>query len=242
MEQERLHKFDGYLRGELDAASAGAFEAELKSNEALRTEFEEYLAIVSGVRQRAAEELKERLAGWKYEQDHKAGGNVRWLRISMAVAAVVALLLVPSFFIYRNLTSHQRLFREYFISDPGLPVVMGIGTSNGFSAAMTDYKDGKYSEALEGFTKVAADQGYNDTLMFYSGLCRVLTGDDEGAVTTLGGIGSRESAYYIPSRYYIGLALIRMKDERNAKIYLKEVTDSDRQPYAPKAGQLAAEL
>ena len=239
MEHERLHKFDAYLRGEMDAAGAAEFQEQLRTDEALRTEFEEYLAIVTGVRQMAAQELKERMGAWRNEQDRKAGGRVRWLRVGMAVAAVVALLLVPSFFIYRNLTSHQRLFQDYYISDPGLPVVMGNSTPVGFAAAMTDYKDGKYSEALRGFAAWAGEYGSSDTLLYYSGLCMLLTGDDAGAVSSLGGIGSRESAFYIPSRYYIGLALIRMKDERNAKSYLKEVADSGCEPYAPMAGRLA---
>lgn len=221
MEQDLLQLFDNYLFDKLNSEDKIAFENSLISDNSLKSEFDEYLAIVEGINIHEYDKLKIRLAEIRTQHDKKIN-KIRYLRISASIAAVIIILLIPSFIIYQNFTRHTRLYDKYYIEDSGVPVVMGASNSSGFASAMTEFKDKNYELALKKFNQLSVKNIENDTLSFYSGLCQLNLNNYGNAIETFGTINNTESDYYFASKYYLALALIKLKDYKNAVTYLTE--------------------
>lgn len=240
MEQNILSIFENYLFGKQTQEEKAVFEERLKSDDSLRSEFDEFLSIVEGIHIHEKDKLKKRLAEIRNVQDRKAK-NLRKLRIIASVAAVIIVLLVPTFIIYQNLTRPTRLYNKYYIEDNGIPVYMGINTNKDFVSAMTEYKDRNYESAFNKFDKISHNYE-NDTLLFYKGLCQLNLNKNTEALESFGSINKINSPYYYAAKYYMALTLIRFKDFKNASIYLIETSKCNNCNYKENALRLIEEL
>jgi len=240
MEQNILSIFEDYLFGKQTQEEKAAFEERLKSDDSLKSEFDEFLSIVEGIHIQEKDRLKKRFAEIRNIQDDKAK-NLRRLRIIASVAAVVIVLLVPTFIIYQNLSRPTRLYNKYYIEDSGIPVFMGINTNEDFASAMTEYKDRNYELAYSKFDKVSHNNE-NDTLQFYMGLCLLNLNKNAEALESFGSINKINSPYYYAAKYYMALTLIRFKDFKNASIYLIETSKCNNCIYKENALRLIEEL
>jgi len=240
MELNILSIFEDYLFGKQTQEEKAAFEERLKSDDSLKSEFDEFLSIVEGIHIQEKDRLKKRFAEIRNIQDDKAK-NLRRLRIIASVAAVVIVLLVPTFIIYQNLSRPTRLYNKYYIEDSGIPVFMGINTNEDFASAMTEYKDRNYELAYSKFDKVSHNNE-NDTLQFYMGLCLLNLNKNAEALESFGSINKINSPYYYAAKYYMALTLIRFKDFKNASIYLIETSKCNNCIYKENALRLIEEL
>lgn len=231
MDNELLHLFDAYLKHEMSPEDHENFRFRLQSEPLLKQEFDEYVSIVEGVRLYEHQQLKKYLEGVRKEQDSQTTARktpVRNLYRIAAVAALLLILLVPTFIIYRSVSLPGRLYDKYFIEDPGLPITMGVSDQQEFVSAMTEYKDGNFLNALLQFEKLLDYSPGNDTLLFYSGLCCLKTESTDKAIDYFSKIHEDSSLYYYASLYYSALALVSEKqfdDAEKLLLIVKECND-----------------
>lgn len=222
MEAETLQRFESYAFDLMSESEKQAFEADLVSDPGLKAEFEEFLHIVNGIRAYEREKIRGMMRESKLRSLQGGWSSLR--RVAVA-AAIILLLVIPGYVIFRMTTVTSRLAKEYYIEDPGLPVKMGASTNRLLDEAMIEYKDKQYRDALEKIGILKADSPDNDTLNYYAGICHFELGENEKAVQSFSSIVNQESNYYYQAKYNLGLAFIKLGKTEDAISALREVAE-----------------
>ncbi|MCB9180996.1 MAG: hypothetical protein H6593_06040 [Flavobacteriales bacterium] len=150
LSHERFERIEAYLLGTLSPEDRTRFEAELEADEQLREEVslqrEHIRAIQLGGFTRTLEQAAQRHS----ENDESgrvlslARSGRNWVPWAAAIAALVAVaiwaLVRPPL--------NERVYAEFHVPDPGLPVPMGAAEDHAFHDAMVAYKLGDHAEAL----------------------------------------------------------------------------------------------
>jgi tetratricopeptide (TPR) repeat protein len=232
MDINTLTLFDGFYKGLLSESEKMDFGQKLEANADLRNEYNKYTVLIDGVNMHERERIKSILKTSSSDQVGRArhieqAHRVSARRIYYAAAATLLLLLIPGYFVYQNLTFSSRIYSEYNIKDPGLPVVMGAISNSMFNNAMIEYKDAKYSNALAIFNQMLSKDSFNDTIQYYAGICNLEIDDAEKAIDLFKKvIELPNGAFYYSANYYLGLSYIKTKQIENAKDPLKIVSRS----------------
>jgi tetratricopeptide (TPR) repeat protein len=219
----------------------------LETDSEFKKEFDNYSVLVEGINMYERERMKNILKSTFNAAEGSAKHIDQHSRISMrriyyAAAATLILLMIPGYFVYQNMTFNSRMYNEFYMKDPGVPVVMGSTNNSAFNNAMIEYKDANYKTALALFNQLRASDNYNDTLNFYSGLCYLETDYPEKAVDLFKKVTESETSYYYyPANYYLGLTYVRLDQISNATVPLKTVSGSSHYLNA-KAKELLQEL
>lgn len=237
MDAEILHIFDAYTQGTLPVAEQQAFEQRLKDEPELQKEFGEYLHIVSAVNAYERERIKSFLKDRQLRNLYRPDGWKAFRRVA-AAAAIILLLVVPGYLFFRSTTYPQRLAKEFYIADPGLPVMMGASATPMLDQAMIEYKDGKYDETLIRLKQLLVSSPANDTLNYYAGICCYELLKNDEAIGYFRKISGSGSPYYFIARYNEGLALLRDGKKQEAKGLFQLVAAGESGPLKEKAQQL----
>lgn len=242
MEMELHNIFDDFISGRMDADQQAEFEERLEKDAAFKKEYVRYICLIEGINKYERERLKRLIT-----DDSKAIRRLntrpaRSLRITFAAAAVIFLLLIPGFVIYKNIRFPHRIYKQFYYDDPGLPVVMGSSRNAALDGAMIEYKDKNYSGALNNLESMLAVEPNSDTLNYYSGICYLQTKRPSDALSCFNKITNAASPYYYLSKYYSGLAYIKLRDYSEAQNVLSEVLKCGDCFIAAKAKALIDEL
>lgn len=238
-----LHQtFDDFITGKMDAKQQAEFEARLEQDESFRKEYMRHICLVEGINQYERERLKQFITGRSGHSKIRNNRPTRSLKILFAAAAVIFLLLIPSFVIYKNIRFPFRIYKQFYFEDPGLPVVMGNTAYAGMDEAMTAFKAKNYNGALLKLETLAASDQKNDTINYYSGICYLQTNQAAKAISCFDKIGSAASPYYYLSKYFTGLGYIKLRDYSKAQEVLTEVLKCGDCFVADKARKLIEEL
>ena len=247
MDITTLTLFDSYYKDILSAQERTAFEKRLETDSEFKKEFDNYSVLVDGISLYERERMKNILKSTSNNADDRAKHIDNHSRISMrriyyAAAATLLLLMIPGYFVYQNMTFNKRMYNEFYVKDSGVPVVMGSANNSTFKNAMNEYKDANYKTALALLNQLRANDNYNDTLNFYSGICYLETDNAEKAVDLFKKVTESESGnYYYPANYYLGLTYVKLDQISNARAPLKTVSGSSHYLNA-KAKELLQEL
>jgi len=107
-----LEQIDEYINGSLSANQQKAFEAELKVNPELREQLTLNKEINTAIQEKDVDLLRKKLNQTK-PQGHKKSSKYRYLFVSLAGAATIALLMVFGFL----LTTKPRLPEQIFANN-----------------------------------------------------------------------------------------------------------------------------
>lgn len=241
MEQETLHIFDAYCRGLMAESDRLNFEARLVAEPLLKAELDEYIHIVNGVNEYERERLKSFIKDSKMRSLYAGGGWSSFMRVA-AAAAVILVLVIPGYIIFRTTTYPSRLVKEYTMNDPGLPVTMGAASNPMLDQAMIEFKDRQFDAALAKIQQLLAVSPDNDTLNYYAGLCYFETLKNKDAIQFFSKITDNTSTYYLQARYNEGLAYIRDDNNEAAKVSLGIVAGSKAGPLQIQATELLGKI
>lgn len=240
MENDNLHIFDSYISGKLSETARKNFENSLESDIELKSEFEEYLHIINGIREFEHERLKIVMKDHKSKVLHSS--NWKSIRNVAAAAAIILVLVIPGYVIFRTTTFPTRLVKEFYIEDPGIPVTMGASSNPLLEQAMIDYKDKQFEKSLLIISQLLATFPENDTLNYYAGLCNFELGKTEPAIENLEKLAEIGSVYYYPAKYNLGLLYIKNQDIPKARQMFELVSDGDKGTLKEKACELLERL
>jgi tetratricopeptide (TPR) repeat protein len=214
--------FDEYTSGRLSGDALKDIEARLQADPDFNDEFERYKIAVEGISEFERERLRQLIKSRKtiYFRPHYPA------RI-MVTAAIILLLLVPSYIIYRTTTFTGRIISEYHTDDPGLPVTMGSVSDTGLMKAMNEYKDDQFDKALPLLDELLKEKPLNDTLNYYAGLCFFEMDSTSKAIACYLKVVSERSPYYYRAKYNLGLAYVKNNDFDQAMSVFNVVAKSD---------------
>jgi FimV-like protein len=241
MEAETLQLFDDYAGNRLSTEKLKEFEMRLEADQEFKKEFDEYIQIVNGIKEFERERLKEIMKDRKIRFINREPRNKIIYR-AVAAAAIILILLVPAYIVYRTTTFTTRLTAEFYIKDPGLPVTMGASNNQLLGKAMIEYKDGNFQKSLDILNKLLVQNPANDTLNYYAGICNYELNNNTKAAEQFLRISSNESVFYFPSKYDLGLVYIKNRDFEKAKNVLNEVASGNSGTMKDKAEKLIGKL
>ncbi|MEM6515573.1 MAG: tetratricopeptide repeat protein [Bacteroidota bacterium] len=227
--QELLERVERYLNNELSKQELEEFESQMQTDANFRIKVEDINSLLLGIQNQS---LKEELD--KFHKDIPEGkvrplnaqGYSQWRKFA---AAAVILLAVTGFWWFSTPT-HERLYDDYFIADPGLPTVMGDNDAEtyDFYHGMVDYKQGNYDKAIAAWEALKTTQKQNDTLDYFLGVAHLAKGNTANAIDFLNTVCEKEG--FVLSEdcdYYLGLAYLKQGNIERAKTSL-EKSDSEK--------------
>lgn len=203
---------------------------------------EQVRAMLKGVEQRCAEDghrIDHEVRSLLLEVERReAGRSRRSHRLRWAIAAaVIGVLAVGAWWLLRP-KELPRLAAEFGVQEAPLPVFMSAERSSRvvLDEAMQAYDMGHDAEALD----LLADLSASDTVLFYTALVRMRTGQD--AAAELDAIIARPgSPYQAKALYHRMILAMRNSDAALAERLWRIQLAVPRHPYHDRLEELAAE-
>lgn len=218
-EFDRIEKFITHQMTEKEKAN---FEKEVNTNPLFKAKFDEIKDITEGI-ERA--ELKEMLDKFHQEMEEQEKNHRKKLfflnRKFLSVAASFLIIVFISTLLLVRPNKNQRLFAEYFSSDPGLVTAMSAKDKHyEFERGMVDFKTKNYNDAVNRWAPLASANPANDTLNYFLGVAYLELEETDSAIVRLEKATTVSQSKFINEAYwYLALAYIlenRKEDAANA--------------------------
>lgn len=204
IEENKIALFDAYRNEEMPALERVAFKNRINKEPLLRLEYEEYLAIVQGIRQFERERLKQFLMESDAENiptkvlQLQTKNRSIWAKI--AVAAAILLLLIPT---YNYFTFESRMVAKYEIEaiDDNTMGGENISARENFYRGIEFKKAGKSTEAIAAF-EIITEEDINIYFLaqYEMALLEIENKNTEKAKSILQKLTQRTENHFIKSK------------------------------------------
>lgn len=218
-EFERIEKF---ITKQMTDQEKVNFKKELKGNLLFKAKFDEIINITEGIERAELKEMLDKFHQEMGEQEKNHPAKPIFLnRKFLSVAASVLIIVVISTLLLVRPNKNQRLFAEYFSSDPGLVTAMSAKDKHyEFERGMVDFKTENYLEAVNRWEPLSAANPANDTLNYFLGVAYLELKKTDSAIVRLERATTVSQSKFINEAYwYLALAYIlenRKEDAANA--------------------------
>ena len=207
LHMDRFETIEAYLLGSMDPVARERFEQELAGDAELRAEMElqreSTLAVELAGITRTLQAVRA-----DHRESGPAGSGPNWTNL-LKYAAMVAVLVFGATWWLGRPAEHERLFAEYYVEDPGLPVPMSAVNDPLFQDAMVAYKLGDYEEARTKWGSLLHQEPFNDTLQFYIANAYLAEGNAQAAMPLFQAVADRSaSAFHSKARWKLFLAYL----------------------------------
>lgn len=138
-----------------------------------------------------------------------ASNSTGWTTF-LKYAAMVAVMLAGALWWLARPDRNERLYSEYHVADPGLPVPMSISSNPAFHDAMVAYKLGEYEEARNKWTPLLQLHPGNDTLRYYTASALLEMDSTKEAITMLQSVAQDSSSRFSrKAQWYLFLTYLK---------------------------------
>lgn len=233
-----------YLEGDLSKSDENAFEAELRTNEELRTAFNFHLRLDKVISSRESDrKYEEYLESFrkKYRPAKKITFRKRYL---IAAAALIIIMLTLAFLLFSMNADHlsgEELYASHYSaynlednyrSAVDLPIEKGLAL----------YNKGNYSEALSYFESKLAAQQATAKAGFIAGISALELNMPEKAIDHFKQVLQTENLeFYQHAQWYLSLAYLKSNKIAEAEVLLQALSNIPGF-YQDKAKNLLEEL
>lgn len=180
MNEELTEKIDRYLMQEMTLEERTTFDFELEKDPILRENLATQRMTKDLLEADAYIDLKEKVRSINRQKANKIG-----LKIALKVAAILVLMLIPTYFFVSNQFSDQALFSAYAEPYPDRITMMGNNTNEMISEAMQFYNKQEYKEAAELFHILIESSPEKEEFIIYESVSLMNIGQTESAVKIL---------------------------------------------------------
>lgn len=237
LSQEDFELIERLLNGELRPDQLDEIQERMASDQNFASQIDEIRDLRLGI-ERAA--LAVRLDSYHSEiGDPDKEVPVRPLRPSWLWGVAASFFLVASagvWWIMGQKSPEEQLYQAYFRPDPGLVTSMASQGNYEFDRAMVDYKDGKYSEAIDRWEKLLNENPKNDTLNYFFGAALLASDQESLSLDYFQSVAENSrSAFYPDANWYAGLAALKLGQKEKALNFLRASS-------RPEAQKLISEL
>lgn len=216
--EERTARIDAYLSDSMTSEDRSAFEKELDINEELRKEVALQRKTFSLLEAAAYIETKNKVSALNQQKSsgNSIGGTL------LKVAAVLLVLIIPTYFILNNQYNDAHLFAEYSEPYPDRITTMGSSEDEALTKAMNAYNKEEYAEAAKLFHAIRLKGTTNENILLYEAVSLTYSGQAEKAINLLS-----EARKTVPSNqtsldWQLILSLLANNEGEKAKEKLAE--------------------
>lgn len=221
IDQALFERIEAYLLLRMPEEERRRFEEEMKLDEKLKKEVHLQQRLIAGA------EVFSHTDAYRREKGLASVKPLGTKRTALWYAAAAIVLIIAGTWFYRTHSlSAESVYARYFVSDPGLPVVMSGNNNNyNFYDGMISYKEEDYHRAIEIWSGIYKDNETNDTLQYYMGLA-LLNSHDPDAVSYLQRVAqNQESVWQKNAIWYMTLACLKFDRISEAKEWADRIQD-----------------
>jgi tetratricopeptide (TPR) repeat protein len=228
MDKNVYTKIDQFLQGELPDEEKGAFKERLANDEEFAAAYTTSQQMTNYLRaslKQPALEAKMAELGGQYFKEQKTSKaklvNMSFLRIGLAIAAGLALLL----FVWNPFNSGD-LYQQ-FAAHPPLALVEKGAATDVIQEAELAYTNKQYDEAYHFLTKVLEAEPNNVQAKLALGISALETGKMEQAQSIFNDLANGSSILKNYGQWYLALSFIKNGTPEKAKSILESLDNQE---------------
>jgi predicted Zn-dependent protease len=231
MHEQQFTEAERFLRSEMSADEAAAFERRMLADEQLREHVDELRLLMLGIQESVLHDKMNEFHSALPVQMETPSRSKAWL----PAASIIVVIAAAAFRYIASGNKNEALFAEYFHPDPGLISGMGVSENYIFDHAMIDYKTGKYAEAIKAWQDLQRSNATSDTLNYFLGAAFLAMKDAKAAESYLQKVaGDTTSVFSEEANWYMGLALLKEGKPQQALPYIQRSTHKEKETLIPK--------
>jgi len=233
---------DKYFEKGLDAKEQLAFDELLTSDAYFREEFEFQQNVKATITQHERDNLKQKMNAWDKEDVGQVetpikSGRKFTLRNFMATAAMLAILVTASYFMFNGKSSPSELYADNYTTLDNViySIDRGDGDSSLIKKAFLAYEANEFESAEKLFNSLRVF-GNNPDYQLYQAICQLEMKDYASARYMLRQYVKSPNATFIDrGQWYLALANLKLDNASAAKEVLNELqSTSDYKAYDVK--------
>ena len=226
--QELFEEIERYLSGAMNPEERNTFENKLQNDSKLKEEVEVQRELILAVEIGSMKNDLEEIHRKSFSAQKK---HTFWYGIA---ASVIVIFSIGIWFVNQE-SDTDKLFAQYSITEPGLPVPMSATSDYDFHDAMVDYKIEKYDTALLKWEKLLLVNPENDTLNYFMGASHFNLEEYNEAANYFKTVRNQpQSPFYDKSGFY--LILSWLKTEEFEKIRTFDISEGS--DYKTQIGEI----
>jgi hypothetical protein len=235
--EERTARIDAYLSDSMSSEERKDFEQQLESDTALKQEVELQRKTFALLEAAAFIETKERVRAINQQ---KSSGSIGGTLLK--VAAVLLVLLIPTYFILNNQFNDEHLFAEYSEPYPDRITTMGSSERSELNKAMSAYNREDYAEAARLFKVVRLKGTNNENVVLYEAVSLTYSDQAIEAIKLLSDRKKNEPKNQLSLDWQLILSLLANNEGDKAKAELEEFLKHNKGYQQEKAEALQKDL
>lgn len=212
IQADLLERIDDFILDRMDVVDRRIFEKEIEENAELRQTVETHRELIKGIELGALiETLAEIDESHRHHTKSTTNTDAQPVRYWYAVIlGFLALIAISMWIYFKPAPIADQLLTHYGAANLVLP---DLNSSHQFSAGLQDYRQQKYSDALQKWTALQAIYNQNDTLQYFIGMAHFSAGSTEKAIPYLESVRKYEqSAFREKSHWILILSWIKTGD------------------------------
>ncbi len=243
MKEEDYKKIDQYLQGELPKEENALFQSRLSEDQEFAAAFEirqQMTNYLQASLQQPALEAKMEEFGKQYfkESTPSSGKRVKmpFLRIGLAIAAAIALLLMVW-----NPFNSVNLYTQYAAAHPPLALVEKNAATNLAQKAEQAYANKEYENAYIALSEIIQTEPNNVQASLALGISALESGRINEAQSIFNNLANGSSILKSYGQWYLALSYLKTDENEKAKSIL-ETLDNNEPALKKKATELLKKL
>lgn len=233
-ELELAQLIESYLEGRLDEKEIALLQEKAKADPGIAAEIslrkELEIAIAEeDVLKLESKLIEERKKGWANNNSSQQGAKaVPILLKYRALAAGLAVIIVCALVLFLKNQDPKDLYEAYYQPYPMyLTTRSVISPDEKLNQAIQAYEQENYEVAWSSFLNILVDDPDNMGIMFYTAMSALQIDRYPDAVAGLKKVANQgDSIYSNPAEWYLGLALFKSGDVRNARKVFENIVES----------------
>jgi len=214
---ENITLFDKYIKEKLSVDESTEFERRLETDKLFYEEFTSFAAMVEGINEYERERLKYQI------KNHSRMVKFKPIKYYLSVAAILLVLLIPSYFIYYNRFLPENIYKKYRIDQKELVNEIGATANANLKEAITDYLGANYNSSLKKLDKLELNNIHNDTVNYFIGACYLELNEHDKALIYFSKLSNSTTNYFAVAKYNMALIYIKQNNYIEAKNELSAI-------------------
>jgi len=215
--EKRTAQIDAYLSGSMTPEELKTFEQELETNSELKQEVDLQRKTFALLEAAAFLETKEKVRALNQQKSGSSIGGAL-----LKVAAVLLVLMIPTYFILNNQFNNEHLFAEYSEPYPDRITTMGTSDDELVSEAMDLYNKKKYAEAAKRFETIRLSISENENIVLYEAVSLTYSDQAKKAVSLLEVSLENNPSNFISLEWQLILSYLANEQGEKAKTELEK--------------------
>ncbi len=236
-------RIESYVEGTNPPEEDRQFEKDLEKNQALKEEYQAYLATQKALEDLALAEVRNKVARIA-RQSPRTAKVLPLNRRTIAIAAGFLLLIAALGFLYgRQQYSNQSLFAQQY-ETPNWSAIRGSNSATEkFDQAIASLQTGSLADAAQQLKEIKREEEVFATAQYTLGHLQLQLGQAEDAQATFENLGDlNDKRYQENVEWFLALAYLQAGNETLTHRQLGAILQKQQHPYYPDAQRLQSRL